>query len=276
MFEKHNTSTVAHNEIHFANASSESDDTQNETRSKTIENSEKPFIKAERKVFLGRMGSDEGSENSIPNAWMASTPGHPFWLLPLRMCIGSVASGWEPERLTGPVALYDQVHRYNEKYGGGEGEKSAMLDKYYAKSGWRHLYKHNPLPQSLVILRHFEVYPYSWQRDGQLYKEFCSSSADTFDAERCKLLLGLDHWGSHSVTYWSHSWSGGGDGHWDDHLKAISKPNKKPTQESGDQNEGDGKEEEGDEEDASDANKEAEMRKEEAEKREDPDEKSGS
>ncbi len=31
-------------------------------------------------AVLARMGSDTTYDNSIPNAWMASTPGHGFWL----------------------------------------------------------------------------------------------------------------------------------------------------------------------------------------------------
>ena len=33
-----------------------------------------------KKVVLGRMGSDPKFRHSIPNAFMASVPGHPFWI----------------------------------------------------------------------------------------------------------------------------------------------------------------------------------------------------
>ena len=188
--------------------------------------------RAERRAFVGRMGADDQSPESIPNAWMASTPGHPFWLLPMESAEElAQLSGIQPERMTGPVALYDQIIVYNEQYDAGKDDGGARLDERYGKSGWRHLYKPSTVkdlaraPQSLVILPHYEVYPFSWQRDGDMFKEFCTSSEETFDADKCKALLGLEHWGSHSVTYWSHSWKGDGDGHWDEHLKAISKPN---------------------------------------------------
>ena len=187
-------------------------------------------ITAERRAFVGRMGVDDHSPESIPNAWMASTPGHPFWLLPMESAeeLAQLA-GMQPERMTGPVALYDQTIVYQEQYDAGQGDGGAKLDERYGKSGWRHLYKSSSVkglaraPQSLVILPHYEVYPFSWQRDGDMFKKFCISSEETFDAARCKALLALEHWGSHSITYWSHSWKGDGDGHWDEHLKAISK-----------------------------------------------------
>ena len=37
------------------------------------------FLKG-KKLVLGRMGPDTNFEHSIPNAFMASIPGHPFWI----------------------------------------------------------------------------------------------------------------------------------------------------------------------------------------------------
>lgn len=178
----------------------------------------------ERKVFLGRMGTDDNFVHSIPNAWMGSTPGHPFWVLPLESCQQNVGSGAQPEYLTGPPALYDRVKDYGEKYDHGRGDK---MDDHYGKSGWRNLYSlsrdHQKLPpQSVVVLPFWEVYPYSWDRDGEAYRMLCWVTQDTFNAAICKQVLGLDHWGSHSITYWSHSWST--DGHWGEHMDALNKP----------------------------------------------------
>ena len=181
-------------------------------------------VEGERKVFLGRMGTDDNFVHSIPNAWMGSTPGHPFWVLPLESCEQHIGSGAQPEYLTGPPALYDRVQGYRDEYDHGRGDK---MDDHYSKSGWRHLYKptkdHPELPpQSMVVLPFWEVYPYSWERDGEAYRDLCWVTQDTFNAATCKQVLGLDHWGSHSITYWSHSWSA--DGHWDEHMDALNKP----------------------------------------------------
>ena len=178
----------------------------------------------ERKVFLGRMGTDENYVHSIPNAWMGSTPGHPFWVLPLESVEIHVGNGAQPEYLTGPPALYDRVRDYRDEYDDGRGDK---MDDHYGKSSWQTLYRpsrdHQKLPrQSMVVLPFWEVYPYSWERDGEAYRDLCWVTQDTFNAATCKLVLGLDHWGSHSITYWSHSWSV--DGHWGEHMDALNKP----------------------------------------------------
>lgn len=178
----------------------------------------------ERKVFLGRMGTDEDFVHSIPNAWMGSTPGHPFWVLPLESCEKNIGSDAQPEYLTGPPALYDRVKDYRDEYDHGRGDK---MDDHYGKSGWRNLYllsrDHQKLPpQSMVVLPFWEVYPYSWERDGEAYRKLCWVTQDTFSAATCKQVLGLDHWGSHSITYWSHSWNA--EGHWDEHMDALNKP----------------------------------------------------
>ena len=180
--------------------------------------------KGERKVFLGRMGTDEEDIMSIPNAWMGSTPGHPFWILPLEFCQQHIGNGLQPEYLTGPPALYDQVKAYRDEYDHGRGDK---MDDYYGKSGWRALYPPSrdpePLPpQSIVVLPSWEVYPYSWSRDGEAFRNLCWVTLDTFNAATCKHVLGLEYWGSHSITYWSHSWSI--EGHWDEHMDALNKP----------------------------------------------------
>ena len=39
------------------------------------------------KVYLAAMGSDDKFEHGVPNAWMASVPGHPFWLFCLQQVI---------------------------------------------------------------------------------------------------------------------------------------------------------------------------------------------
>jgi len=241
MFAKYNISTVSHIEATTAKLKPIEEDKSAYKESKTAEEAiekatdksnllpNKPaYAKDERKVFLGRMGTDDDFDQSLPNAWMASTPGHPFWVLPLESCADHISSGLSPEGLTGPGALFNGVKEFKDEYDNGKGKK---LDEYYAKSGWRHLYKIPTEkevalpPQSIEVLPFFEIYPYSWHRDGQMFREVCWVSEPTFNAKKCKLLLGLEHWGSHSITYWSHSWSD--SGHWDSHMDAINKPNMK-------------------------------------------------
>ena len=243
MFDKYNISTVS-----YGKSQRPSSARKTESRQETPDEETGISVIGERKAFVGRMGMDDDFINSIPNAWLASTAGHPFWLLPLQAAEDlATLDRMEPERMTGPIALRDQTINYIENYEGGDGDGGIKMDERYAKSGWRHLYRPSHLkgvariPQSLVILPHYEVFPFSWQRDGDPFKDVCTASSQNFDAERCKALTGSDHWGSHSITYWSHSWGMNGEGHWDDHMAAISKSNRKEIEKGGGEDKGDGK-----------------------------------
>lgn len=167
-----------------------------------------------RQAFLGRMGLDDSSSASLPNAWFASTPGHPFWVLPLEFVEANIDSDIDTaEGLSGPGALFKIVQEYNDKYAGDE------MDHHYAQSGWRHLF---PQPvqilsdtddHTVTILPHWEIYPYSWLPAASPYSFFCWTRAELFDERMCKMLLGTEDLGSHTITYWSHSWGSDDGGH---------------------------------------------------------------
>lgn len=73
-------------------------------------------------VVLARMGTNDSFSHSVPNAFMASVPGHPFW----KFCIATSLMRWMvqltlqegvwygPESITGPVVLKDAVDVYQE------------------------------------------------------------------------------------------------------------------------------------------------------------------
>ena len=234
MVEMYNASSVAHGVLSRLDESTEVKAEYNDKPSDSDKDSalalrESSHPHPERKAFLGRMGTDDAFIHSIPNVWMGSTPGHPFWLLPSEYTSANVNSGASPESLTGPEALNKMVNRYNKDYDRGQGNK---MDSYYEKSHWRRLFKAAAkdenatlLPQSLVILPFWEIYPYSWQRDGKTVRKSCWVLQEEFNAAKCKLLLGLDRWGSHSINYWSHSWGGDGDGRSGPNLQHITNPN---------------------------------------------------
>ena len=245
MFAEYNTSMVIHNKPSSGSASAKAGQNKGlqptEVRQEATPKSSANGLdipssaKGERKVFLGRMGTDDDFVHSIPNAWMGSTPGHPFWVLPLESVQQHIGNGAMPEYLTGPPALYDRVKEYRDVY---DHDKGDNMDAHYGGSGWRHLYKPSRdqetlPPQSLVVLPFWEVYPYSWDRDGEAYRYFCFLTTAAYSAATCKEVLGLDHWGSHSITYWSHSWSA--DGHWDEHMDALNKPSKNAGGEANDE-----------------------------------------
>ena len=138
-------------------------------------------------VFVARMGNDASYSNSVPNAFLASTPGHPFWLGPLdyvRQNIdaldpnlpaqfrGGEANG--PEELTGPVPLWRAVNAF---------EPTAS--------------------PRLVVLPPSAIFPYSHHNfsDTPAYC-VCSAQSATLDPPRCKALYP----DAYAISYWSQSW----------------------------------------------------------------------
>lgn len=157
------------------------------------------------------MGTDAASSNSIPNAWMASTPGHPFFLIVLESVMKKLSEGDlnSVEGVTGPGKLWDMIGEYQAPEGKWVGE---ALDKHVAKNPTAKQF--NPrkgLQHSIEVLPFQYIFPYSWERDGEAYREVCWATKPNFSAERCKQLLATDHWPSYAITYWSHTWTS--DGH---------------------------------------------------------------
>ena len=67
-------------------------------------------------VLVAKMSADDNFEHNIPNAWMASIPGHPFWIYFLEIVKYSWTRGLyqgSPEGLTGPIMLKRVVNSWN-------------------------------------------------------------------------------------------------------------------------------------------------------------------
>ena len=144
-------------------------------------------------AVFGRMGADETFEHSIPNAWMAASPRHPFFLLPMQFAeaqvhekksllhrLGIIPSA---EHITGPIALRESIFRW----------KSSLKDLW----------------DEVVLLPSHVVYPYSWKLPGEL-GPICSAMYSTLDEPLCKENLKVKEKGSLSITYWSNTHKGTG------------------------------------------------------------------
>lgn len=207
MFEKYNIAIVPHGKL---------------SQSQQPVSSAAPLA---RKAFLGRMGTNKRAKHSIPNAWMASTPGHPFWLLPLEVVENNIKDrSIIPEALTGPDALFLIVNDYQKSYANGNGKK---LDEHYAYSDWRHLFQSSSTstervipaaPHSLEVLPHTDLYAYWW--GAERLRRICLASDPGFDPETCKDVLDVQGLGSYSISYWSHSWDAD-KGHKQESMDAI-------------------------------------------------------
>jgi len=192
-----------------------------------------------RTAFVGRMGTDDDSPHSIPNAWMASPPAHPFFHLVLEWARdhidhGSHDSPGTPEPVTGPIALRDGVLEY-AKTQYHPIPMNGILDSGVDTGLLRPINRTESYPEAraqtlrhvtfsrphdVVILPFYHIYPYSWQRDGSFVSDVCWSAAASFNETRCKELLAVDRWPSTAITYWSHSWND--DGHDADNLDKVS------------------------------------------------------
>lgn len=164
---------------------------------------------AARKAFLGKMHPDKNFHSGLPNAWMASTPAHPFWTLPLEYVSAHSSDSKTPEFLTGPDALFEIVKVYKKQYASKSG---AELDEHHKQSSWSKIHDSDPnamppsSPQSLEVLSPLWVFPFNWANVP--LRPACWAGGKKFDAETCKDLLDVERKGSYSISYFGHSWDG--------------------------------------------------------------------
>ena len=175
-------------------------------------------------AFFGTMGHDPSFSDSIPNAWMASTPAHPFFLMPLEAVVQHAGqSGWTAEHLTGPVALREQILWYNSHHDHGTKlisylRKTNMNKDYFDTYDLRH---------SIKLLAPEIIYPFAWSMpESDPRRKYClmADGGEDFDRERCKDELMVRENGSYSITYWTHTWSTWNEGgHIESNLKAVNR-----------------------------------------------------
>jgi inositol phosphorylceramide mannosyltransferase catalytic subunit len=127
------------------------------------------------------MSEDRKLADNIPNAWLASAPGHPLWMHLLTDIVKDTNLDARPEVLTGPIRIRDALLGYN-----------ATL---YDPTG-----KH-PIKYITPGL----IFPFDWHLPGKHMKE-CSAQFDEFNETKCKAGLGVEASGAYAITYWSHSW----------------------------------------------------------------------
>ncbi|KAL6796466.1 glycosyltransferase family 32 protein [Trichoderma sp. SZMC 28012] len=154
-------------------------------------------------AMFGRMGSDQTFDHHLPNAWMAASVRHPFFLLPLEFAKAEIQKSkrilhqlWydypSAEQLTGPIALAKNIRRYQIC--------GDTLD-------------------SIILLPDGLIYPFNWN-EGQEIRSICSAEKDSFNESSCKETLGVGVKGSISITYWSHTHRGKGSD--DENIDRIS------------------------------------------------------
>lgn len=153
------------------------------------------------------MGRDFNYPHSIPNAWMAATPGHPFFLLPLEFVVHKYetdenAKDIHVEDLTGPIALREQIAKYNEEL---QGEK---MDQHISKSPMNDRFKGAGAGSEhrVEVLPHQMIYPYSWAGEDDSVRPWCWAKEASYDPTKCKEKLHLSLQGSVAISFWQQSW----------------------------------------------------------------------
>ncbi|KAL7940782.1 glycosyltransferase family 32 protein [Trichoderma barbatum] len=161
-----------------------------------LDRSDKKFgagIPTSHVAMFGRMGADPTFAHHLPNAWMAASARHPFFLLPLDFARAEIQKSksifhkfWydypSAEQLTGPIALAQNIRRYQIC--------GDTMDK-------------------IILLPDGLIYPFNWN-EGEELRSICSAEKDSFDESQCKESLNVDSKGSISITYWSHTHRGKG------------------------------------------------------------------
>ncbi|EGF76953.1 hypothetical protein BATDEDRAFT_92119 [Batrachochytrium dendrobatidis JAM81] len=134
-------------------------------------------------VVVPLMSRDYAFHDNIPNAWMGSAPGHPFWLHLLRMIRDRPIDG-RIESMSGPTIMYQALKEFEQKY-------------------------YNESMPPITYMAKELILPYDWHDTKDLIS-ICSAQRDTIDPDLCKEKVDPEH-KAFAITYWSHSW-GDGDG----------------------------------------------------------------
>jgi hypothetical protein len=150
-------------------------------------------------AFVGSMeSSSETKQHSIPNAFMASSPRHPFWLLSISQVIHhfptdshsgqSLAADFgTAEATTGPGALYRSVETYRSL---ATNEHSQTLPQQdITPPSLSHLSNVSSLHHDLIVLDEGIIYPFSWLTDksSEVYRRCRAQKGSlTFDPNLCQ------------------------------------------------------------------------------------------
>lgn len=133
-------------------------------------------------ILVPLMSTDYKFEHNVPNAWMGSVPGHPFWIHMLEKIKTDLVSNSDAgaEALTGPAQEFNALNGFKAKY---------YQELYYGKV--------NYVEAGLI-------FPYDWHNNGGL-ADICSAQSPIFNTTHCHEKMHLDH-RAYTITYWSHAW----------------------------------------------------------------------
>ncbi|TPX59120.1 hypothetical protein SpCBS45565_g07823 [Spizellomyces sp. 'palustris'] len=135
-------------------------------------------------VLLGHMSEDYEFEHNIPNAWMAGTPGHSFWMHMANTILEAANQNAtdNAEQTTGPVALKNTLMNYVTTVAAEDCDAVRVL------------------PPGII-------YPHDWHDyEGEDVGPICWAKSESFDEVKCKETIVTKK--AFTMTYWTHSWEG--------------------------------------------------------------------
>ncbi|GJQ10672.1 hypothetical protein GpartN1_g2463.t1 [Galdieria partita] len=166
-------------------------------------------------VILGMMENNFRLDDAIPNAIMASVPGHPFWLLCIRKVIDRHFLGFRgtETNFSGSLVLKEayqdwrRIHNYTEFEGANNIRIKGMETREGSFNG------DDLFPCQEVTLEPKGVlYPYSWVWEPKEIKIACDFSKESSnpDEDLCTAKILNKYPEAYSITFWTHSWSAKG------------------------------------------------------------------
>ncbi len=140
-------------------------------------------------AVLGRMGIRPTFDHSIPNAWMASTPGHGFWLFAASLvgCRWVESHTWVESQAPHPTQIQQRLHGAVINLTEYKTGPIMLFDAYNA---WQRMHTEDArgVGEPVVLLEPGTVYPIDWSLKAAL-PELCRPENAAFDPVACKKLF---------------------------------------------------------------------------------------
>ena len=152
-------------------------------------------------IVLGRMGDDDNFIHSIPNAVMASSARHPFWLYVFQLLMSPRSRKINPEDLTGSIMLKFAVDTFQD------GSHALEVGSTIESIRQRLPRELQPMPEALPIrvLPSQDFFPVNWANPihERLFRKRIIAAGNLLPKEKIRSFFPR----SILVTYWAHSWT---------------------------------------------------------------------
>jgi hypothetical protein len=145
-----------------------------------------------QKAILAMMSSDIYFGHNIPNAWMASSPGHPFWLflarviherytdILMKQASGDYSSDLGVEKITGPIVLKEAYDTWQCIFGDATSRVQLLEPGYVFVSNWNN------------------------KEEAEYFGKRCNGSRITEERQQNRCFKAFPN--AHVLTFWTHTW----------------------------------------------------------------------